>query len=113
MVFQSDRLIKIRENMGISKAEAARKLNMSAMGYGRYENGDRTPSYQTVCFIAQQFNTTPDYLFGITDNNTPKQIIISFSDDPELYELVCLCKEKQNFANRILEYIKLGGAFNE
>ncbi|MBR6384135.1 MAG: helix-turn-helix transcriptional regulator [Lachnospiraceae bacterium] len=113
MDFQPKRLIKIRENMGISKAEAARKLNMSAMGYGRYENGDRTPSYQTVCFISQTFNTTPDFLYGITDNNNPTQIIISFSDDPDLYELVCLCKENRNFANRILKYIKIGDAFHE
>lgn len=106
MTFQPNRLIKIRENLGITKAEAARKLNMSAMGYGRYENGDRTPSYQTVCFIAQKFNTTPDYLFGINDNYETNQISISYSDEPDLYELVCLCREKKEFANRILEYVK-------
>ena len=106
MIFQQDRLIKIREKMGISKAEAARRLNMSAMGYGRYENGDRTPSYQTVCFIAQKFVTTPDYLYGLNDKNEPDQIIISYADEPDLYELVSLCREKQNYANRILEYVK-------
>ncbi|MBQ9644600.1 MAG: helix-turn-helix transcriptional regulator [Lachnospiraceae bacterium] len=38
--------------LGITRAEAARRLNMSAMGYGRYEKGERTPSYQTVSYIA-------------------------------------------------------------
>jgi transcriptional regulator with XRE-family HTH domain len=113
MTFHPDRLIKIRENMGISKAEASRKLNMSAMGYGRYENGDRTPSYQTVCFIAQKFNTTPDYLYGLIENNEPTQISISFSDEPDLYELVCICRKKQDYANRLLEYIKIGGELFE
>ena len=57
MNFCPDRLIKIRTELGITKSEAARQLNMSAMGYGRYENGDRTPSYQTISFIAQKFGT--------------------------------------------------------
>ena len=35
MNFKAERLIKLRETLNISKAEAARRLNMSAMGYGR------------------------------------------------------------------------------
>ena len=48
MKFKAERIIQIREQLGMNKAEAARKLNMSAMGYGRYENGQREPSFQTA-----------------------------------------------------------------
>ena len=41
MNFVPERLINLRNSFGINKAEAARRLNMSAMGYGRYEKGER------------------------------------------------------------------------
>ena len=52
MKFQPERLIQLRNTLNINKAEAARRLNISPMVYGRYENGQRDPSYPTVCFIA-------------------------------------------------------------
>ena len=68
MSFNSRRLKEIRENLGISKAEAARRLNMTAMGYGRYENGQREPSFQTINYIAQVFGTSSDYLYDKVNN---------------------------------------------
>ena len=68
MNFIPERLIALRQSLGISKAAAARMLNMSAMGYGRYENGERVPSYQTVAFIAQVFHSSVEYLYGATDD---------------------------------------------
>lgn len=56
MKFQPERLIQLRNTLNINKAEAARRLNISPMVYGRYENGQRDPSYPTVCFIAHTFN---------------------------------------------------------
>jgi transcriptional regulator with XRE-family HTH domain len=104
MKFKSERLIKIREQLGINKAEAARKLNMSAMGYGRYENGQREPSFQTVCFIASAFNTTSDYLYGLTDNPSPSSITISSSEDPELFAFINSMQKDINLEKRILTY---------
>lgn len=46
MHFCPERLIQVRESLHINKAEAARRLNLSAMAYGRYERGEREPSYQ-------------------------------------------------------------------
>ena len=51
MKFRPDRLIQLRTSMNISKAEAARQLNISAMTYGRYEKGEREPSYPSVSYI--------------------------------------------------------------
>ena len=64
----SDRIKTARENLGITKAEAARRLNLTYIGYCRYEYGDRTPSSQTLELIAQCYGTSVDYLTGKTDN---------------------------------------------
>jgi transcriptional regulator with XRE-family HTH domain len=88
MQFIPERLIELRKELGITRAEAARRLNMSAMGYGRYERGERTPSYQTVSYIANAFSTTTGYLYGISDEKTPGTITINSSDDPELFSFV-------------------------
>ena len=43
MKFQPERLIQLRNTLNINKTEAARRLNISPMVYGRYENGQRDP----------------------------------------------------------------------
>ena len=106
MKFKAERLIQIREKSGMNKAEAARKLNMSAMGYGRYENGQREPSFQTVCFIASTFNTTSDYLYGLTDNPSPNTITISSSENPELFSFVNSMQKDKDLEKRLLAYFK-------
>lgn len=106
MNFMPERLTGLRESMGMNKAEAARKLNMSAMGYGRYEKGEREPSYQTVCYIAQTFGTTVDYLYGINDQISPTVITINSADDPELFSLIQAYKTDPDTASRLLAYLK-------
>ena len=105
MNFHSERLIEIRKELGINKAEAARRLNMSAMGYGRYEKGEREPSFQTVSFIAKTFGTTTDYLFGISNDAKAKSITVSMSEEPELFMLIEHYKNSNSFAQRILRII--------
>lgn len=104
MQFKCERLKKIRESLGINKAEAARRLNMSAMGYGRYENGQREPSFQTVSFIAQVFGTSSDYLYGITDKEKTESITLTSDDNPKFYELVNLCVNNKDLCDRLIAY---------
>ena len=96
MKFQPERLIQLRNTLNINKAEAARRLNISPMVYGRYENGQRDPSYPTVCFIAHTFNCNVDFLYGISDKTDPDYIIVSSSNDPELYSLINIIKQDSN-----------------
>jgi len=104
MKFMPERLIALRTAQGITRAEAARQLNMSAMGYGRYEKGERTPSYQTVSYIAQFFNTSADYLYGSTDDAAISSITIHSSDDPDLFLLVQTVRADKNMIPRLLAY---------
>lgn len=104
MNFQPTRLITLRKSLGINKAEAARKLNMSAMGYGRYEKGEREPSFQTVSFIARTFGSTTDYLYGLSDEMITKVITVSFEEDPSLYSMIDAYRKNQDTAKRLLDY---------
>lgn len=104
MHFIQERLISLRQSLGINKAEAARKLNISAMGYGRYESGEREPSYQMTVFIAQTFNSSVDYLYGNTDNKNATILTISSDDEPDLFFLVQSIRKDKHMLERLLAY---------
>ena len=97
MTFQPDNLITLRNTLGITRAEAARRLHMSAACYGRYEKGEREPSFQTVSFIAQVFGTTTDYLYGETDVIT---------GDSMLSLIIDSCKNNPELTKRLYAYLK-------
>lgn len=104
MNFKPERLISLRQALGINKAEAARRLNMSAMGYGRYESGAREPSYQTVAYIAQVFNCSIEYLYGETDKKDVSVLTVSSKDEPDLFLLVESARNDKDMLNRLLTY---------
>lgn len=105
MKFCPERLIQVRTALNIKKAEAARRLNISAMAYGRYEKGEREPSYQSVCHIAQTFNCNIDFLYGNSDEMKADYIIVS-SKESELYSLIEIIKKNRSLENRLLAYAK-------
>ncbi len=104
MKFQPERLLQLRTSLNINKAEAARRLNISAMAYGRYEKGEREPSYQTVCYIAQTLNCNVDFLYGTSDKMEADYIMISSNETPELYALAKMIKEQNDLGGRLLAY---------
>lgn len=102
-----ERLKTVRESMGITMAEASRRLNLSKIGYCRYEYGERVPSAQTLEIIAQCFHTSVDYLVGLSDNPEPTQIVIDKEKNPELFALVELCQHNDSSQiNRLISYYK-------
>lgn len=84
---KSERLIQLRQKKGMNKTEAAKLLNLSKMGYGRYESGERNPSYQTISFMAEKFGTTVEYLTGLTDDDVAQTITINRNDEASLFEI--------------------------
>ncbi len=87
--------------------EAAKRLNLSKIGYCRYEYGDRTPSLQTIEVIAQCFETSVDYLTGKTDNPSPDFIVIRKENNPELFEMIKNISEQDvSIQKRLLSYYK-------
>lgn len=104
MKFCPERLIQVRTALNIKKAEAARRLNLSAMAYGRYERGEREPSYQTACFIAQIFQCNVDFLYGMSDEMQADYILISRKESPEIYCLVEKMQKNGDLKKRLLAY---------
>ena len=83
-----ERLIECRERIGITKQEAAKRMQMSQPAYLRYESGERTPSIHVVYFMANVLGTSAEYLIGQTDNPAPMGYWINASTDPELFSLL-------------------------
>ena len=82
------RLINCREKLGITKQEAARRMQMSQPAYLRYESGERTPSIHVIYFMANILGTSADYLTGKTDNPMQNIYWVDANTEPELFSLI-------------------------
>ena len=66
----SERLQQVRQEQGFSRKEIADILEITPRAYQYYEEGKREPSYDKLVILAQQLNTSSDYLLGLSD--TPR-----------------------------------------
>lgn len=92
----TNRLKECREKLKISKMEAAKRMQLSQPAYLRYEAGTRTPSLQTLTVIANVLNTSVEYLTNLSDNPQPISYTISKSTDPDLFEIINICKNSDD-----------------
>lgn len=105
--FMPERLKALRLKKGLNKTKAAELLQISKMAYGRYESGERIPSYQYIVYIAQQMGSSEEYLTGKTEDDGQKELVISRESDPELFELLLDYKGRDEAAKkRLLAYWK-------
>lgn len=71
-----NRMKQLREKMGISMMEAAKRLSMPYTTYVNYEKGVREPDSETLIQIANFYETTIDYLlFRYDTSSLPDNII--------------------------------------
>ena len=94
--FLPGRLKKARERLNLNKAQAARLLGLSPIGYLRYEQGLRSPSVQMLEVISQQFKTSVDYLTGKTDEPDADSVVIYKKENKELFQLAIELKNADN-----------------
>ncbi len=100
-----ERLIECRKALGITKQEAAKRMQMSQPAYLRYESGERTPSIQVIHFMANVLGTSADYLTNKTDNPTPNTYWVNSESEPELFSLVeTYCNADESSKERLLAY---------
>ena len=66
------KLKALRESMGWNKAEAARRVGISAQSYGHYENGKREPDFAMMIQIADAFGV--DVLSLDSDSMKPDDV---------------------------------------
>ncbi len=65
------RIRDLREDKDLSQTEIAKFLNMSQTGYSKYEVGTNDIPTKILIQLAKFYNTSVDYLLGITDEIKP------------------------------------------
>ena len=87
-ILNRERLIECRKKLGITKQQAAIRMQLSQPAYLRYESGERTPSIHVIYYMAHILGTSADYLTGKSDNSAPNCHYIFEEDKPELFSLI-------------------------
>ena len=65
------RIRDLREDKDLSQKKIAKFLNMSQTGYSKYEVGTNDIPTKILIQLARFYNTSVDYLLGITDEIKP------------------------------------------
>lgn len=103
-----ERLIMCRKKLGITKQDAARRLQLSQPAYLRYESGQRTPSIHLIYYMSHIFGTSVDYLTGNTDNPKPDSYVIDEKKEPDLFFLINAYHSfDANTQNRFMAYLRM------
>ncbi len=102
-----EKLKMAREQQGITKLEAARRMNIPQSSYVRYENGGRKPTYATITQMAQVLGTSVDFLTGKTEESVAETMLVRKEEEPILYEITAGAKEFNEVQmNRLLAYYR-------
>ena len=84
-----DRLRKIRKDHNLTQKEFGKRIGMSEQAISNYETGTRRPDHDTILIIADSFNVSTDYIYGLTNYKDPIDEILNYdTDDPELQEII-------------------------
>lgn len=65
------RLRDLREDRNMSQAAMAKLLKCSQQTYSRYESHTTEIPLESLIFLAEYYDTSTDYLLGITDQIKP------------------------------------------
>lgn len=65
------RIRSLREDKDLTQTELSKILGMSQTGYSKYETGENDIPTHILLKLAAFYNTSIDYLLGLTDNRTP------------------------------------------
>nr|WP_302509024.1 helix-turn-helix transcriptional regulator [uncultured Ruminococcus sp.] len=65
------RLRDLREERDMSQAAMAKLLKCSQQTYSRYESHTTEIPLESLIFLAEYYDTSTDYLLGITDQIKP------------------------------------------
>lgn len=88
-----NRLAELRKEKNLSMKETAVRLHLPYTTYVSYEKGDREPNSEILIKLADFYNTTVDFILGVsksTQNNDlklsnhEKKLVISYREHPEM-----------------------------
>lgn len=61
----------MREDRDLNQTAVAKMLGMSQTGYSKYETGENDIPTWVLIKLAQIYNTSVDYLLGLTNESEP------------------------------------------
>lgn len=67
----SNRIKELREDKDIKQVTISQQLNITQQTYSNYESGKRQIPVEMLVKIALYYNTSIDYLVGITNEKKP------------------------------------------
>lgn len=101
-----ERLIECRKKLGITKQEAAIRMQLSQPTYLRYESGERTPSIHVIYYMAHVLGTSADYLLGNSNDPKPNCHYVYKTEEPDLFSLIeKINTYDSNIQKRLLAYL--------
>lgn len=65
------RIRDIREDKDLTQKQLAQVLDCTQQTYSRYESGEITIDIHNLIKLANFYNTSTDYLLGLTDETKP------------------------------------------
>lgn len=65
------RLRDLREDADLTQKQLATLLNIRQNTYSQYENGQRQLPVEALIRLAEIFETSTDYILGLTDETQP------------------------------------------
>ena len=65
------RIRNIREDKDLTQKQIGTLLNCTQQTYARYESGEITIDIYSLIKLAQFYNTSTDYLLGLTNETKP------------------------------------------
>lgn len=68
----AERLTELLEDLGISKREMARQLEISAQSISDWSTGKITPTIEMLYIICEKYNKSADYMIGIKKYSNEK-----------------------------------------
>lgn len=108
------RLIKLREEKGLSQYEVADRLGIKRPRYNAWEQGLAKPRADMINKLAEFFEVSPDYLLGFEQSTVPswatKKDIRDFKkmleeDAPVMFDGVPLDEEDKEKVLKVMEAI--------
>ena len=102
----AERLRKLRESVRLSQVKMGEIVGAKQSSLNRYENGQASPSFETLVRYADYFDVSLDYIFGRTDNPQGKlyECKTKFEEsDPELEKFVEMCFDPKSPMNERLK----------
>lgn len=65
------RIRDLRQDKDISQKDLSNMLGMSQTGYSKYETGENDIPTEILIKLSKFYNTSVDYLLGLTNNPKP------------------------------------------